>query len=174
MAAYTNRAEIEPRQWWDLLENAQQRVDVLGYAALFLVEQHPHLPALLGSKAADACEVRIALLDPDSDEGVEPGSEGGPEEELRARMRTARRYVSVLEGCPGIRLHYHRTPLHNSLFRSDGQMFVTPHLYGMPGYAAPLLHLRRNGGDGIFDRFAAHFEAVWSTSTEARTADRAI
>jgi len=82
--------------------------------------------------------------------------------------------LGVLDGCPGIRLHYHQTPLYNSLFRGDGHMFVTPHLYGTPGYGAPLLHLRRKGGGGIFDRFATHFEAVWSTSTEARSVARSV
>lgn len=168
VAAYANRADVEPREWWDLLENGRQHIDLLGYAMLFLVEQHPQLPALLERKAVGGCEVRIALVDPDSDEAVERDREEGLEGELRARIRTARRYFGVLDGCPGIRLHYHRTPLYNSLFRGDGQMFVTPHLYGTPGYGAPLLHLRRKGGDGIFDRFATHFEAVWSTSTEAR------
>ena len=76
-------------------------------------------------------------------------------------------YFGVLDGCDGVAIHYHRTPLYNSLFRFDAEMLVTPHLYGMPGYAAPLLHLRRKGGQGMFDGVAAHFEAVWATSVPA-------
>jgi hypothetical protein len=42
-------------------------------------------------------------------------------------------------------------------------MFVTPHLYGLHGSKAPLLHLRQLESQGIFANFAAHFEAVWAT-----------
>lgn len=35
VAAYANRADVEPRQWWDLLENARHHIDLLGYAMLF-------------------------------------------------------------------------------------------------------------------------------------------
>jgi hypothetical protein len=58
-------------------------------------------------------------------------------------------------------------PLHNSLFRFDDEMFVTPHLYATTGYRAPLLHLRRLGNDGIFDSFAGHFEAMWASAKPA-------
>jgi hypothetical protein len=50
-------------------------------------------------------------------------------------------------------------------------MFVTPHLYGLHGSRAPLLHLRRLGPDGIFANFAAHFEAVWATTTSVQVND---
>jgi hypothetical protein len=59
--------------------------------------------------------------------------------------------------------------MYNSLFRFDDDMFVTPHLYGTPGYGAPLLHVRRLGPDGVFANFAGHFEAVWTTARPART-----
>jgi hypothetical protein len=62
------------------------------------------------------------------------------------------------------------SPLYNSLFRFDDEMFVTPHLYGTIGYRAPLLHLRRLGAGGVFDTFAAHFEGLWATTTPLRTA----
>lgn len=167
VAAFTNRADLDPKQWWELFAGARQQIDLLGYAMLFLLEQHPQLPPLLERKAGESCTVRIALADPDSPEAVQRDREERLEGGLRARIRTARRYFGVLDGCAGIHIHYHRTPLYNSLFRADGQMLVTPHLYGTPGYGAPLLQLRRKGGDGMFDRFAAHFEAVWATSEPA-------
>lgn len=48
-------------------------------------------------------------------------------------------------------------------------MFVTPHLYGLKGYRAPLLHLRRSVDDGMFDGLLAHFERVWATATPIPT-----
>jgi hypothetical protein len=46
-------------------------------------------------------------------------------------------------------------------------MLVTPHLFATPGSSAPLLHLRKIGNNGLFDRFASHFESVWATTKPA-------
>jgi transcriptional regulator with XRE-family HTH domain len=167
VAAYAHRADVSPTQWWQLFSSAQRQVDLLGYAMLFLVEQHPQLPALLQRKAGEGCRVRIALVDPASPEAEERDEEERLGGGLTARIRTARLYFGVLDDCPGVEIHHHRTPMYNSIFRFDDQMFVTPHLYGAPGYSAPLLHLRRKGGQGLFDGFAAHFEAIWATSAPA-------
>ncbi len=55
--------------------------------------------------------------------------------------------------------------------RFDDQILVTPHLYGGRGYSAPLLHLCRKGGQGLFDSFAAHVESIWGTSKPAHHGD---
>jgi hypothetical protein len=70
--------------------------------------------------------------------------------------------------CPGVEIRFQDSPLYNSVFRFDDQMLVTPHLYGTQGSAAPLLHLRRLGPNGLFSRFAAHFEAIWAHTTPIR------
>lgn len=56
--------------------------------------------------------------------------------------------------------------MYNSVFRFDEDMLVTPHMYGTPGYRAPLLHVRRLTSGGIFDAFASHFERVWEATDE--------
>jgi hypothetical protein len=60
---------------------------------------------------------------------------------------------------------FHSTPMYNSVFRFDNEMFVTTHLYGLHGAKAPLFHIRRLGPHGIFADFAAHFENLWATTT---------
>jgi hypothetical protein len=169
IAAYANRADVPPQRWWDQFTAARRQIDLLGYAMLFLVEQHPQLPALLARKAEESCVVRIALVDPDSPEAAERDEEEGLAGGLQARIRTAALYFSALEGCPGVAIHHHRTPMYNSVFRFDDDLFVTPHLYRAPGYTAPLLHLRRKGGQGLFDSFAHHFEAIWDASKPVRS-----
>ncbi|NJC83091.1 hypothetical protein [Planosporangium mesophilum] len=47
-------------------------------------------------------------------------------------------------------------------------MLVTPHLYATPGESAAMLHLRRLGPNGMFVRFATHFDGVWATTTPVR------
>ncbi|MEU4199958.1 hypothetical protein AB0B79_16020 [Streptomyces sp. NPDC039022] len=48
-----------------------------------------------------------------------------------------------------------------SVFRFDDDGFVTPHPARLVGHDAPLLHLRRQGDGGMFDRFADHAEELW-------------
>ncbi|MEU6966700.1 hypothetical protein AB0A71_02965 [Kitasatospora aureofaciens] len=48
-----------------------------------------------------------------------------------------------------------------SVFRFDDEMIVTPILARRVGHDSPMLHLRRNQPDGMFDRFADHVEELW-------------
>ncbi|MFD4259923.1 hypothetical protein ACFWR9_20425 [Streptomyces sp. NPDC058534] len=52
-----------------------------------------------------------------------------------------------------------------SVFRFDDDMIVTPLLTHSVGHDAPTLHLRRHQDDGLFDRFAAHVEELWTRGT---------
>jgi transcriptional regulator with XRE-family HTH domain len=168
IAAYPHRAEVPPERWWSLLVDAKRQVDLLAYAMLFLPETHPRLFDLLRGKAAAGGMVRIATADPASRELADRDAEEGLNGGLVARVRTSIHYFTEgLADCDGIELRVFAAPLYNSLFRFDDEMFVTPHLYATTGYRAPLLHLRRLGADGIFDSFAAHFEAVWATAKPA-------
>jgi len=54
--------------------------------------------------------------------------------------------------------------MYNSVLRGDDQMYVTPPLYAMKRYRAPLFHIRRSTDDGVFDGFVAHFERVWAVA----------
>jgi transcriptional regulator with XRE-family HTH domain len=164
VATYAHRVDVPAKQWWDLLVGARRQIDLLGYAMLFLPEAHPRLADLLRGKAAAECRVRILLGDPDSRQVAERDAEKRLGGTLVGRVRNSLVHFRSLVGCEGVDIHLHATPLYNSTFRFDEEMFVTPHLYGVPGSWAPLLHLRRLGNGGIFDRFAQHFEDVWTTS----------
>jgi hypothetical protein len=76
-----------------------------------------------------------------------------------------------LVGIKGFEVHYQDIPLYNSIFRFDNEMLVTPHLFATPGSSAPLFHLRKLGSNGLFDRFASHFENVWATTKAAAWAN---
>ena len=144
--------------------DAKRQVDLLAYAMLFLPEAHPRLPDLLRGKAAADCKVRILLGDPDSRQVAERDAEERLGGALVSRIRNSLVHFGSLAGCEGVEIRLHATPLYNSTFRCDEEMFVTPHLYGAPGSWAPLLHLRRLGAGGMFDRFAQHLEDVWAIS----------
>ncbi len=167
LAAYAHRADVPSRIWHDLFDQAKTQIDLLGYALLFLPEANPRLTDLLEQKAADGCTIRIALADPDSQAVADRDAEEGLGGALPGRIQTALHHFADLNDHDGISLHFHATKMYNSIFRFDDEMLVTPHLYAQPGYASPVLHLRRVGPYGIFDNFALHFERVWMSSTRA-------
>ncbi len=164
LAAYAHRNETSPTTWWHLFSQAEEQIDLLGYAMLFIPEQNAGIIELFKEKATSGCKIRIALADPESvvvqmrDEEEQLGGT------LAARIRTTLYHFRALHTINNIEIRYHTTNLYNSLFRSDQEMFVTPHLFGLHGSKAPLLHLRCLGSDGLFANFAAHFEAVWRTT----------
>jgi len=164
IAAYAHRADVPTHQWRSMFAGAEERIDLLGYALLFLPESCPGLVDLLRRKGEAGACVRISFVDPSCASAVARDAEEGLSEGLLARIRTAMKYFRGVEGCAGVDVRCHTAPMYNSTFRWDDEMFVTPHLYGLPGYHAPLLHLKRRGEDGIFDNFAVHFEALWTDS----------
>lgn len=162
--AWAHRADAPSSSWRSLLEQAQSHIDLLAYAMQFLPEQNANLDALLSDKAGSGCSVRIALADPESRQVADRDAEellGGT---MSARIRTTLDHFKALFGVDGIEIRLHATPLYNSVFRGDDHMLVTPHLYRWKGYKAPLVHLRRQEQDGLFDNFMDHFERVWLDS----------
>lgn len=164
LAAYPYRADLNTDRWWALFTGAKSQIDLLGYTLYFLPHQHPHLVELLLEKCQQNCHVRIAMASPDSEHVRERDAEEQEAITLVARIQSSRAAFKPLLDSHRADVRVQEVPLYNSVFRFDDQMLVTPHLYGTPGRAAPMLHLRRLGPNGLFSRFAAHFEAVWSKS----------
>jgi len=164
VSVWAHRADSPKARWWAMLSEAETHIDLLGYAMQFLPEDHSQLDRLLVEKAAAGCLVRIALADPDSPYVAERDEEEGLGGTLPDRIRTTIDHFRPLFGVEGIDVRFHQTRMYNSVFRGDNQIFVTPHLYGLKGYRAPLLHIRRATDDGMFDGFLAHFERIWTVS----------
>jgi hypothetical protein len=164
VAVWAHRADAPKARWWAILTAAEASIDLLGYAMQFLPEDHSRLDRLLIDKAASGCRVRIALANPDSPYVAERDDEEGLGGTFPDRIRTTIDHFKPLFGVEGIDLRFHQTRMYNSVFRGDDEMFVTPHLYGLKGYRAPLLHIRRLADDGLFDGLVAHFERVWEVS----------
>jgi len=167
LAAYPHRADTPVDRWWAMIEAADAQIDFLGFAMQFLPEQHPHLMPVLKEKAASGCQIRVALCDPDSRNVEDRDAEEALGGTLAARIRTSLKHFQPLRDVTNASVHLHDSPMYNSVFRCDDDMFVTPHLYGLSGYAAPLLHIRKLGQGGLFDSFADHFENLWETTRPA-------
>ena len=58
-----------------------------------------------------------------------------------------------------------RTVLYNSIYRSDDQLLVNTHVYGIPAAQVPVWHLRKLAGGEITSIFMESFERVWESAT---------
>ncbi|MBB1262027.1 helix-turn-helix domain-containing protein [Streptomyces alkaliterrae] len=161
---YAQRSDVPVSVYVDLLAKARQQIDVLVYAAVFLHEAYPRLNDLLRERAADGCAVRIALGDAESLQVKQRGREEKFGHGIEPRCRLALMHYRPLVGVPGIELRTHGTTLYNSLYRTDGEVLVNAHVWGVNAYGAPVWHLRRSGERGMFDTYTESFAAVWETA----------
>ncbi|MGI8575304.1 MAG: DUF5919 domain-containing protein [Egibacteraceae bacterium] len=161
LAAYPHRASAPQELWRRLLERSQRRIDVMGYAMLFLPEQHPDLASLIQERCAEGCQVRISLADPDGEQTKVRDELEGLNGTLPARITTTLMHFAPLRACPGVEMRLHDWHLYNAVYRFDDEMVVTPYLVATHGYRHPLLHLRRLGPYGLFEGYSAQFERLW-------------
>lgn len=164
--AYSFRSDLPTSTWWSLVKRAEKHIDLLGYTLYFLPLQHPELITTLEKKSQDGCEIRMVIADPRSRHVTDRDKEEDLAMTLGVRIQTTMKYLSPLFDCPGFELRAQDRPLYNSVFRFDGEMPVTPHLHATPGSAAPLLHLRRLGSDGLWSRFMSHFDSIWNSAVK--------
>lgn len=162
-AAYPRRSDPDAPDWRALLRSAQQHVDMLGYS-LAHVAQARQITKLLVEKARDGCRIRIALADPSAPPALAADEQQRPPGRLTNRIQDTQRRLTPLLGHPGIELRQHQVATSHTILRFDDHMLLTIHLYGTPGFQAPLLHLRRQYDYGLFDQLAKHLEDVWQVS----------
>jgi DNA-binding XRE family transcriptional regulator len=164
VAFYPHRHQVPKSLWLELLRGAQREIALMAYASLFLPEDNPESIRLLKEKAASGVKIRIALGDPDAPEIAHRGVEEQLYDGLVGRVRMAIAYYRPLLGVPNIDFRLHRTTLYNSVFMYDDEMLLNQHAFGVYGYRAPILHLRRCEGGDLFDMYAESFERVWESA----------
>ncbi|MFE9610094.1 hypothetical protein [Streptomyces sp. NPDC006012] len=79
---------------------------------------------------------------------------------VSTRIRITLDALSKIEG-DGVEARFSDGHIALSVFSFDDEMLVTPHLSSLLGHESPMLHLRRLGDDGLYDRFAGHVAALW-------------
>jgi hypothetical protein len=162
VTAFSHRTEFPIHRWWELFSSVTDQLDLLGYTLFFLPQQHPQLAELLIEKARDGCQIRLLIADPESEQVRLREAEERQAITIGIRIQSTLDWLNPLLDCDGIEVGFQVAPLYNSVFRFDDQMLVTPHLFATPGHSAPLFRLRRLGEQGLFERFAGHFEAIWA------------
>jgi transcriptional regulator with XRE-family HTH domain len=161
VAFYPHRSVTPKSLWLDLLQGAKREVTLMAYASLFLPEDNPASISLIKDKAAAGVKVRICLGDPDTPEIELRGREEQLYDGLVGRVRMAIAYYRPLLGVPGIEFRLHKTTLYNSIFIYDEEMLLNMHAFGVYGYMAPIMHLRKMPGGDLFDMYVRSLDRVW-------------
>jgi hypothetical protein len=164
LTVYTERSVVPNSLWLSLLKTATESVDILVYAGLHLPEANPTWVKEIQRKCEESVPVRIAFGDPASTEVRARGDEEGVGAGMAARIEYAFAWHRPILGTPNLSVAFHSTVLYNSILRFDDQMLVNPHIYSMPAFRAPMIHLRRIPGGPLFDTYVECFERIWSKS----------
>jgi transcriptional regulator with XRE-family HTH domain len=164
LTVYPHRADI-PRETWERLFSAAEReIGVLVYSGLFMAEDAV-LQKILQDKASDGVPVRVLVGDPESPHVADRGADEGVPEAMAAKIRSALVQYRALRNSEGAEFRFHRTILYNSIYRSDDQLLVNTHIYGVPAARAPVWHLKKVAGGEIAATYFESFERVWESAT---------
>ncbi|MFF9035035.1 XRE family transcriptional regulator [Streptomyces sp. NPDC014892] len=160
IAVYPHRHTVPTGLWRELYARAERNVDVLVYSGLFLSED-PAFLNLLRKKVEGTAQVRILLGEPDCEAVRQRGIDEG-HRFMDGKIRNALvNYRPLFASHPDVGFRLHATTLYNSIYRADDEMLVNPHVYGIGAYLAPVFHLRRMPGGGLFDTYANSIEQTW-------------
>jgi len=162
---YPHRSEVPRHLWLDLLTGSCRRIWLYANASLFLPEDNPESIDLIRQKSEHGLDVRLLMADPDSPECTKRGVEERLFDAIPARVRMALTYYAPLAGAPGVEFRLQKETLYNSIFVYDEEMLINQHVFGMYGYMAPILHLRRMESGDFFDMYIRSFERVWEVSS---------
>lgn len=160
LMTYAQRCFVPLETWRRLFNSAQREIGILAYSGLFLAEDAGVL-ATLRSKARAGLRVRIALGDVNSAHVAQRGADERIGDVMPARIANALVLFQPLTDEPGVSLRLHDTVLYNSIYCADDEMLANTHVYGIGAYMAPVFHLRRLPGGGLFDTFANSVQQTW-------------
>lgn len=100
--------------------------------------------------------------DPKSETTRERESEENVPLTLSTRIAVTTGELQKLRGLGNLEARFETGHVNLSVFRFDNDMIVTPILARRVGHDSPMLHIRREQNDGMFDRFNDHVEELWS------------
>jgi transcriptional regulator with XRE-family HTH domain len=163
LAVYPHRSEVPRDAWQQLFKTAEREIGILVYSGLFIPED-PGIQKILAERARAGVRLRILLGDPDSPQVAARGADEGVDEGMAARIRNALVLYRPLHAIEGTEFRFHRTILYNSIYRSDDQLLVNTHVYGVAASNAPVWHLRKVAGGEIAATYQESFERVWETA----------
>src|SRR5262249_3093988 len=106
-------------------------------------------------------QVRVCLGDPNSDAVLVRSHEEGIGDGLPGRCRLAASYALSLCRVDPDAVRQTGATLYASILRFDDDLLLNTHLWGNAAVDSPVLHVRRQGNDGVFANALRSFERVW-------------
>ncbi|MFC7980757.1 XRE family transcriptional regulator [Streptomyces sp. NPDC057336] len=164
--SYPYRSACPSTVWTELAESADVDLFLAGYTNYFFWTQVPHFADTVRRKAESGCRVRFLLGDPNGDVTRQRETVEDVALSVSTRISITLEHLDRLGPLDGLETRFSAPQdainhISLSVFRFDGDALVTPHLARLVGHDSPLLHLRRHGSGGMFDRFAEHGEELW-------------
>ena len=157
---YPHRHLVPSGLWHEMCERAKERIDILVYAGINLAED-PLFFSTLKEKSESGVRIRVLMGDPACEAVIRRGIDEG-HRVMDSKIRNALlNYRPLFTSHPKIAFRLHDTVLYNSIYRADDEMLANTHVYGIGAYMAPVLHLRRLPGGGLFDTFASSVQQTW-------------
>ncbi|MFJ6723958.1 DUF5919 domain-containing protein [Streptomyces sp. NPDC091281] len=166
LASYPYRNACPTSVWARLIDGSSKSLTFAGYTNYFLWQEHPRLGERLAAKTAAGCSVRFLVGDPASDVTRRREEIEDVPLTVSTRIRITLDALGKI-GDSGIETRFSDGHIALSVFLFDDDMLVTPHLSSLLGHESPMLHLRRLGEDGLYDRFASHVTALWNEGRPA-------
>lgn len=167
--SYPYRSACPSTVWADLIDSANEELFFAGYTNYFLWTQVPAFADTLRRKAAEGCRVRFLLGDPEGQVTRQREVVEDVALSVSTRIRIALENLDRLGKLDGLETRFSAPEdaanhVSLSVFRFDHEALVTPHLARLVGHDSPLLHLRRHGEKGMFERFSEHAEELWQAA----------
>ncbi|AKN72491.1 DNA-binding protein [Streptomyces sp. PBH53] len=165
--SYPYRSACPSTVWTELIERASEELFFAGYTNYFFWTQVPHFADTLRRKSESGCRVRFLLGNPEGEVTRQREQIEDVALSVSTRIRITLEHLDRLGPLEMVETRF-SAPLDAtnhvglSVFRFDSEALVTPHLARLVGHDSPLLHLRRQGHGGMFDRFSEHAEELWS------------
>lgn len=165
--SYPYRSACPSTVWADLISEATEELFFAGYTNYFLWTQVPAFADTLRRKTEAGVKVRFLLGDPEGEVTRQREVIEDVALTVSTRIRITLGELAKLGPLSGMEARFTAPEdavnhVSLSVFRMDSDALVTPHLARLVGHDSPLLHLRRQGDGGMYDRFAEHAEELWS------------
>jgi hypothetical protein len=166
-AIYPHRWAVPRKVWTRFFDSAEHEIGILAYSALFLAEDVGILRILADKGRADVVVI-TALGDPDGPHVAEHSEEEGNGDALPAKIRNALTLYSALHEVENIEIRLHKTVLYNSIYRSDDQLLVNQHVYGIPAAYGPIFAFRKAADGEMAHIYLEALQRVWVDAVKPR------
>jgi lambda repressor-like predicted transcriptional regulator len=176
VGVFSGGDDPEVPDWRDLLAQATTRVDLVDLTLADVITD-PAAVGLIAERAAGGCEVRILISDPDSvhltvaEAEQRAGVQLTDPPALGWSLERTIGYLQPLLDQPGVQIRTYVAERFASIVRGDEEMLVTLPLWGAPPQQRPVIHLHRRQANGVFDRYAHHYDVIWNHAATPLTAD---